>query len=62
MMVRIITMMILICAGDTRRLEGGAAAPLLLKDKAEIQRATQKYDDRDDEAGFGAADSDLDSR
>jgi hypothetical protein len=32
------------------------------KYKAEIQRATQKYDDRDDEAGFGAADSDLDSR
>lgn len=44
---------------ELRRLEG--VKPLMLKDKEEIQKATQKYDDRDDEADE-VDESDLESR
>ncbi|GAB5035934.1 pre-mrna-splicing factor [Nannochloropsis oceanica] len=58
---------------ELRRLEAGeaAATPLLLKDKEELRQATQRFDDRDDEAndddddagGVGGTgiESDLDS-
>jgi hypothetical protein len=50
-------------SADLKRLEG--VKPLMLKDKEEVRKSTQKYDDRDDEADElddDNDDSDLDSR
>jgi hypothetical protein len=46
---------------ELKRLSEGAK-PLLLKDREEIRKTVQKYDDRDEDVGDDGGDSDLESR